>query len=74
MLIDNRGDKSVTISISEMECDSSSKDNNTVLYIIKSPEIVCNNKEDAEYIREKINAFTINVVRKRLDGEEIKDE
>lgn len=74
MLIYNRGDKSVTISISEMECDSSSKDNNTVLYIIKSPEIVCNNKEDAEYIREKINAFTINVVRKRLDGEEIKDE
>ena len=74
MLIYNRGDKSVTISISEMECDSSSKDNNTVLYIIKSPEIVCNNKEDAEYIREKINAFTINVVRKRLDEEEIKDE
>ena len=58
MLIYNRGDKSIRITIPEMECDSSS---NTILYIIKSPEVVCNNKEDAEYIREKINSFTISL-------------
>lgn len=70
MLIYNKGDKSIKISLSEMECDSSSKDNNTVLYIIKSPEIVCNNKEDAEYIREKINKFSVDVVREILNGKE----
>lgn len=70
MLIYNRGDKSIKISISEMECDSSSKDNNTILYIIKSPEIVCNNKEDAEYIREKINRFSIDIAKEVLNRKE----
>lgn len=70
MLIYNRGDKSIKISISEMECDSSSKDNNTILYIIKSPEIVCNNKEDAEYIREKMNRFSIDIAKEVLNRKE----
>ena len=74
MLIYNRGDKYIRITIPEMECDNFSNDTNTILYIIKSPEVVCNNKEDAEYIREKINSFTISLVRERLDGKETKDE
>ena len=74
MLIYNRGDKSIRITIPEMECDSFSNDTNAVLYMIKSPEVVCNNKEDAEYIREKINSFAISLVRERLDGKETKDE
>ncbi len=70
MLIYNRGDKSIKISMFEMECNSFSEDNNTIWYIIKSPEIVCNNKEDAEYIREKINKFSIDIAKEVLSGKE----
>lgn len=70
MIVYNKNDKFIKVSIPNMEYDSSNKDNHTVLYIVKSPEIICNNKKDAEYIKEKVNIFTMELIHKILNESE----
>lgn len=55
------GEKSIQISMKYVVCDATQEDNCTISYIVKGPEIICNNKEDAEYIQEKLNLEAMSI-------------
>lgn len=63
------GDKSIQISMKYVVCDATKEDNCTISYIVKGPEIICNNKEDAEYIQEKLNLEAMSICTEILNNQ-----
>lgn len=69
MLILNDRDKTITITIEPITCESTEEDSTSISYIIKAPKIVCNNKKDAEAIHQKLSDFAISTCRALLKEE-----
>lgn len=65
----SKGDKSIQISMKYVVCDATQEDNCTISYIAKGPEIICNNKEDAEYIQEKLNLEAMSICNEVLNNQ-----
>lgn len=63
----SKGNKSIQISIENIACKSTDTDNNSISYIVQAPKIICNNKNDAEYIHQKVNDFTMNLCKELLE-------
>ena len=66
MLIYNKGNKNIQVSMKGITCESSKDDNHSISYIVNAPEIICNNKSDAEYIHEELNRTIMSIIRELL--------
>ena len=66
-----KGNKSIQVFFEDMMYEPTDTDNSTISYIVQAPKIICDNKQIAECIHQKINNFTINLCKELLDkGEE----
>lgn len=66
MIILSKDERTIQISSPAMMNECVSKKDEEVLYIIESPKIICNNKNDAEHIQRKLNEFAVSLSRTLL--------
>lgn len=68
MTILENNNKRISITFGEtvIEKDDASKD---VVYAVTAPKVVCNNEEDATYIKNEVNTFINTLVRNLINKE-----
>lgn len=66
----SKGNKSIQISIENIICEPTNTDNHNISYIVQAPKIICNNKQDADYIHKKVNDYTMKLCKELLETKE----